>query len=196
MFWAVGAFAQSPGQVVVREVRAQGHGCPKGSVNGVIAPDGSSFALLMDDYRAEALGNKRNDRKNCVVHVTLDIPEGLQYSIVSADYRGFVEVDEGAVAVHQVKYSHDSAAGGFRATEFRGPASTDYSIRSEAELGSPKSPCSRGGQQKLQFVIFLIARLDRPHSPAIASIGLDSVDGAAQSQNFQLAWNRCNPSMR
>lgn len=197
--------AEAPDNVRVRGVRAYGRGCLIGSANGVVAPDGSSFSLLMDNYIARATGSRGLDRKNCDIQVDLEIPRGWSYSIISADYRGYVSADAGTIGTHQVIYSFDGRMPkneepgfengngyAFRATEFRGPTERDYTIQHLLEISrAPRSPCSIGSTQTLYFSTFLMARSVGSRSDAAVEITMDSLDGAVQQQQFRLVWYRC-----
>ncbi|MGE0764315.1 MAG: DUF4360 domain-containing protein [Bdellovibrionales bacterium] len=197
------AHAQAPDQVRVRGIRSSGQGCPLGSAEAVISPDAQSFSLLLDNYMAQAQPGVPTSRRDCDIEVDLDIPSGWSYALVGADYRGFVDVPAGAVAAQRVIYafeqSRDRRPGysdgkgfAFNATEFRGPTTQDYTIQHTLNIVSaPRSGCSSGGVQTLYMNTLLMARLmSARHSTS--TITLDSMDGSVQSQNYRLAWFRCD----
>lgn len=62
-----------------------GSGCPAGSSDFAITPDGATLSILFDSYIAEP-GNK-----SCNIAVPVHIPNGFQVSTMTADFRGFVE---------------------------------------------------------------------------------------------------------
>lgn len=62
-----------------------GSGCPAGSSDFVITPDGSTLSILFDSYIAEP-GNK-----SCNIAIPVHIPNGFQVSTMTADFRGFIE---------------------------------------------------------------------------------------------------------
>jgi hypothetical protein len=62
-----------------------GSGCPSGSSDFAITPDGSTLSILFDSYIAEP-GNK-----SCNIAVPVHVPNGFQVSTMTADFRGFVE---------------------------------------------------------------------------------------------------------
>lgn len=199
------AFSESPGRVTITQVQARGSGCPAGSVSGNISPDGSAFTLLMDNYQAISNGNLQIDRKMCDVRVDLAVEPGWSYAIISADYRGFVSVSPGSVATHQAIYSFDGSkpinerpgfengkGHAFRAQEFRGPIMQNYTIHTDLPVGlAPWSPCVQSPQATLYITTYLMARTLTNLAQSEANITLDSLDGAIQSQSYQLVWRRC-----
>jgi hypothetical protein len=62
-----------------------GSGCPAGSSDFAITPDGSTLSILFDSYIAEP-GNK-----SCNLAVPVHVPNGFQVSTMTADFRGFIE---------------------------------------------------------------------------------------------------------
>ncbi|MCK5902244.1 MAG: DUF4360 domain-containing protein [Cocleimonas sp.] len=62
-----------------------GSGCPSGTSDFAITPDGTTLSVLFDSYIAEP-GNK-----TCNIAVPVHVPNGFQVSTMTADFRGFVE---------------------------------------------------------------------------------------------------------
>jgi hypothetical protein len=207
--------ADTPAQVRIQGVRATGGGCPAGSASAVIAPDGSAFSLLLNQYQAQSggPGEKNQDRQQCQVQIDFDVEPGWQFAIVRADYRGFVDISKGALARHKVVYSFDgrridpnegdeddergSDDGlryGFATTVFRGPRTEDYLIQQNVRVARrPKSFCSKADGHRLYLSTFLITKAPGgARHPRTSLITLDSVDGQVQQQQFKLEWYRCS----
>lgn len=62
-----------------------GNGCPGGTSDFAITPDGATLSILFDNYIADP-GNK-----SCNLAIPVHIPNGFQVSHMTADFRGFVE---------------------------------------------------------------------------------------------------------
>ena len=200
------AQAQLPPGIQVRNVQAVGSGCPQNSYSATISPDGSSFSLLLDQYMAESTRQMTLDRKNCQLRVDFAVPAGWQFSVLSADYRGFASVEGGSVATHQAIYSFDGSRPpnerpgfqdgsnySFKAQNFYGPFQDNYFIRNEIDPRlAPWSPCLGTNSQSMFVATFLTARSLNPRSPSSAMITLDTIDGQIQSQNFRLSWRTCS----
>lgn len=198
------ASAQVPAGVHIQQIQAMGNGCPAGSYSAMIAPDGQSFSLLLDQYIAESTRQMTLDRKTCQLRVDFAVPPGWQYAIISADYRGFASVEGGALATHQALYSfdgskppnerpgfQDGSSYSFKIQNFNGPFQDNYFVRNQIDPRiAPWSPC--GAQIQSLFVsTFLTARALNWRSPASAQITLDTIDGQVQSQKFGLSWRQC-----
>lgn len=83
-----------------------GTGCPSGTVSSVFSDDRTVMTLIFDKYTAE-IGphiSPKKKRKNCQLNVNLRYPAGFQYSIFSADYRGYAHLDKGVTGVQKSTY--------------------------------------------------------------------------------------------
>jgi hypothetical protein len=71
-----------------------------------ISADQSTMTLIFDQYVASIGPNiaKTEERKNCQLNVELLYPGGFQYSVMSADYRGYASVDKGITGTMKSTY--------------------------------------------------------------------------------------------
>jgi hypothetical protein len=83
-----------------------GSGCPAGSVAGQISTDLTTLTLLYDTFVAQSgQGLKPADmRKNCQLNIKLRYPQGWQFSIVKADYRGYAALPKGNTGTCKATY--------------------------------------------------------------------------------------------
>ncbi|MEM7579358.1 MAG: DUF4360 domain-containing protein [Mastigocoleus sp.] len=66
-----------------------GSGCPDGSANVTVSPDGQELSILFDQFIAD--GSKvRDSRKSCNLSIPIKVPAGFQVSVYDFDYRGYV----------------------------------------------------------------------------------------------------------
>jgi len=184
------AFAVAPnrGEVYFERISYNGSGCPQGSVYENLASDNKAFTLTFAEYFAEADSNKRVDRKFCQLTIDLKIPQGFQFAIGTFDYRGFVALDRGAMAMHQTSYyfQGQGRTGGV-SKQIRGPIQDDFFFREQVGLASIVwSPC--GETRALNIKTSIMAR---SNGRAYGYIGNDSVDGSL-SQEYSLMWRRCS----
>lgn len=197
------SWAQAPAGVQIQYVNAKGKGCQNGQIGVTIAPDGRSFSVLMDNYLAEASVKANLDLKNCAIEVGILAPAGWSYSLLTADYRGFVSAEAGTQVSHQVLYSFDGSRPinenpgfqdsigrySFKQQVFNGPIDDTYYIRNQIDSRTALwSPCSIGIARPLVIQTYLMAR--SMVKGKVAQISLDSVDGAIEQQ-FQWTWKRC-----
>jgi len=84
-------------QVTIRGVSYGGTGCPQGSMSSQISSDRTIVTLIFDSYIA-SIGpgiSVTEQRKNCQLNVDINYPGGFQYSVLSADYRGYSSIQKG-----------------------------------------------------------------------------------------------------
>ena len=96
----------NPGTVRIRGVTYGGSGCPQGSVGQFLSADATTVTLIFDSYVA-SLGPSiavAENRKNCQINFDLLYPGGFQYSVFTADYRGYANLDKGVTG--QVKSTY------------------------------------------------------------------------------------------
>ncbi|WII73850.1 DUF4360 domain-containing protein [Bdellovibrio sp. 22V] len=207
-FNSLQAQAQTPPGVRVQDIQAVGSGCPIGSYNATISPDGQAFSLLLDNFIAESTMHRPIARLNCELRVRFYVPRGWTFAVVSADYRGFAYAEAGTMVTHQALYSFDGSKprnerpgyenGGtynFRAQEFRGPYNDNYFISHKIDPRvAPWAPCSNDPNQTLFITTYLMARNLNLSSLVQSQITLDSIDGQVQSQRYQFLWRQCTPT--
>jgi hypothetical protein len=92
--------------VKILKVGTGGTGCPQGTVNTIISDDQTVVTLIYDTYVA-SIGPGiavTEQRKNCQLTLELQYPGGFQYSILSADYRGYANIEKGVTGTLKSTY--------------------------------------------------------------------------------------------
>lgn len=103
---AVTYAAPDPTQVHINGVTYGGTGCPQGTVGVAISEDRTTMTLIFDSYVA-SIGPGiavTENRKNCQLNIDLLYPTGFQYSVFSADYRGYAALDKGITGTIKSTY--------------------------------------------------------------------------------------------
>lgn len=78
--------APNPNSVYFKAPAIAGSGCPAHTTSHALTPDGQTLSILFSAYVAE---NRRP--KSCNIAVPVHVPNGFQVSLLTADYRGFVQ---------------------------------------------------------------------------------------------------------
>lgn len=189
---AQSAFADqpNPAEIHVNSIGYAGTGCPAGSVAGNLSEDLQAFTLLFDQYTAEAGPSLqlRDSRKACVVNIDLHVPQGWQYSILTVDTRGYLQLEARTSAFQQNKYYFQ---GDLRAvtkrSDFRGPLSQDYTVRDLIGIESLVwSPCGMNRALNVATSVGVMASSGRR---ALATV--DSIDGEFKLI-YGISWRRCH----
>ena len=151
------------------------------------------MTLIFDQYVA-SIGKDvavTENRKNCQLNINLHYPGGFQYSIFSADYRGYAGLDKGVTGVQKSTYYFSGQTQQTSTeTSLVGPMSKDYLIHDEAESTSVIwSPCGGEGLLNINSQV----RLTSTVSGANGILTTDSID-TKFTQKLYVAWRTCNQS--
>ncbi|KAH8655280.1 hypothetical protein BX600DRAFT_515112 [Xylariales sp. PMI_506] len=96
----------APSGVQIEGISYAGSGCNAGSVAGALSDDASTITLLYDSFVAQTgQGIQPSEaRKNCQLNVQLRLPQGWQFSVFKADYRGYAYLQPGDTGVIKATY--------------------------------------------------------------------------------------------
>ena len=150
-----------------------GSGCPSGSSDFAITPDGATLSILFDRYIAES-GNK-----SCNIAIPVHIPNGFQVSAMTADFRGFVE---GRGELRRSYFFAGDRTPTIK-TNLRNRRGDDYTVRDNLMVMSESwSRCGEDVNMRINSRI----RAHGRHS----SISVDSLD-LSSGVVFHLKYRRC-----
>ena len=166
--------APSNNSVYFQAPAIAGSGCPAGTTDFAITPDGQTLTILFDSYLADP-GNL-----TCNVAVPVHVPNGYQVSLMTADYRGFVE---GSAELRR-SYFFAGATGPALVTPFKSSAGKEYTERDN--LLTMSESFARCGQD-VNLRINSRIRTKTSHS----SISVDSLD-LNNGMVFHLQYKKCN----
>jgi hypothetical protein len=192
------ASAQFPGRasVQVTGVISGGAGCPQGTVQVVMAPDGSSFTVLYDQLQLQASPSQPIGAMDCTVTINLRKPLLMGFGIESVDFRGFVGLDRGVAAEQRVSVT-SGAVKGIReiSTEFstqtwRGPLRQNYTMTTVRPLQGLEILNCLPPRENTKIVIKSRLRMQVQHGHGEGLLTVDSTDGK-MAQKYHLRWQNC-----
>jgi hypothetical protein len=97
--------AAAPQGAKIASVIANGSGCPAGTWEAELAPDGVSLAVHFRAYSASVTPGQSVAVASCIVAIDLIPPAGYEYAVNSFVYTGFVDLDSaGMRATQTAKY--------------------------------------------------------------------------------------------
>ncbi|PGH19096.1 hypothetical protein AJ79_00130 [Helicocarpus griseus UAMH5409] len=182
----------NPEEVQIVGMTYGGTGCPSGTVSHVLSDDRTIMTLIFDEYVASiGPGTTITDqRKNCQLNINLRYPGGFQYSVFSADYRGYAYLEEGVTGTQKSTYYFSGQTDQTSTTtEWKGPLDSDYLLHDEADNTSIVwSPCGGNGALNINSQIRLTST-DRDASGFLTN---DSID-ASFRQIVHVRWQECVP---
>ncbi|KAF7526197.1 hypothetical protein G7054_g10857 [Neopestalotiopsis clavispora] len=198
-----------PSGVVIEGISYAGSGCNAGSVAGAISSDLSTVTLLYDSFVAQAGSGIQpaEGRKNCQLNLQLRLPQGWQFSVFKADYRGYAYLQKGDRGVIKSTYyfSGDSSQVSAQQT-LTGAYDDNYLKTDEFGLESTVwSPCGEEGLLNVNSevrvtplntnntALLTVSHHHPDYAKMISSSAVDSTDFKFTQVHY-LQWQECEPS--
>jgi len=133
-------------QTLISSVVFAGTGCPSGSgVDSALSADSNVVTLTFSDYIATTSPTDTitNSRENCQLNLNLNYPDGYQYSVKSAEFRGQASLEDGVTAEQLTTYYFSGqSAQTSTVTNLAGPCAAAYDrVDSSADASLAWSPC-------------------------------------------------------
>jgi hypothetical protein len=83
------------GLVLGNPIIMSGSGCPAGSVQTTVDPDGTTLSVVFEQFGTKAFPG-RVDQRSCNLRIPVKVPQGFQAQLVDMVYRGFADIPSGA----------------------------------------------------------------------------------------------------
>jgi len=178
-------------EVEIRGFTYGGNGCPGGSVGSMLSTDLTTLTLIYDAFIAESgPGIKAKEyRKTCQANIKLHYPQGWQFSVFKADYRGHATLPSGVTGSCKATYYFSGSSSQISTNlNFKGPIDQDYLKTDTLGLESTVwSPCGTEGMLNVKSAV-QISPLD---SNKKASLSSESTDLKFKQIHF-LQWRKCH----
>lgn len=179
-------------EVEIRGVAFAGSGCPAGSVAGQLSSDLTTLTLLYDKFVAQAGPgiDAKQHRRNCQLNVKLKYPQGWQFSVFKADYRGYANIPHGDRGTCKATYYFSGDSHQISSTKtIYGPYDDNY-LKTDVfgvETVVPWSPCGVEGLLNINSEVRLTPLSSQKH----ALMTVDSTD-LKFKQICYIQWKRCH----
>jgi len=179
-----------PDKIVIDLVAMAGSGCRPGTAAVAVSPDNTAFTAIYSEYLAQAGPNipMSDGRKNCQLNVLVHVPQGFTFAIAKVDYRGYGNLQRGAVASQRANYYFQGMS---QSTFVNHPITTplddNWFASDEVPVASVVwHPC--GELRNLNINTEL--RLAKGTSTGTSFLTMDSTDGSIAT-TYHLAWRQC-----
>lgn len=163
-----------PNSVYFQAPAIAGSGCPAGSTDFAITPDGQTLTILFDAFTASP-GNL-----TCNIAIPVHVPNGFQVSLMTADYRGFIQ----GQAELRRSYFFAGDTGPSLATPLSSSSGKEYTQRDN--LLTMSDTIARCGQDVNLRINSRIRTVNNSSSISVDSLDLNN------GMILHLQYNRCN----
>jgi hypothetical protein len=154
------------------------NGCPEGAFSVINSPDGSTLSILFDNFavKADPATGQNTDRKECILAIPLNLPEGFSLGIYKVDYRGFSRLFAKEYAELNVDYALGVRNKSRRYTrKIKGVSEGDFLFTETIGAGLMKRVgCGESAVLKVAVTL----EIQAGGQPQEAMASLDSADGA------------------
>lgn len=176
-----GATGAAIENITIDVVTFAGTGCAPGTAVAAISPDAEAVTLIYSTYLVQS-----GQQRNCTATMRINIPGGLSYSIISADYYGFKKLNAGTSATLWTSYrfAGGTAVSGTKSLAGATGAQGANWATHDTTGALAWSLC---GQDRY---FIASSRLTMGSAPADNYVNMDSTD-VEFSTVFQLQWLPC-----
>jgi len=183
------AAAPSGHEVQITGIVFAGSGCEAGSVSGQLSTDLTTITLLYTKFNAESGKNKgsSDQRKNCQLNVKLKYPQGWQFSVFKADYRGYASLGKGETGTCKATYYFSGDSKQISSTlTIKGPFDDNYIKTDQFGVESTVwSPCGLEGLLNINSEVRVTATTSFQNL-----LTVDSTDLSFKQIHY-LQWTKC-----
>jgi len=183
----------NPDEVKIEEVIYAGSGCPPGSADVRLSPDGNGFRLIFgDEFTAKIGGGEplSESRKNCQVLVRFHVPQGFTFAVGVIDFRGTARLASGTQGLFRsTHYFQGEAEDASTERLFTGPFRDRWRALDVIPIAELVwAPCGVSRALNINAQV-RISPGGNPH--ARSTMTIDSERGRIE-QLFQFSWKRCD----
>ena len=185
-----GGIVPNPSATYFVSVTPNGTGCPEGTTNTSISPDGASFKTTLEAYEV-SLNSTTADltvTKNCVLSIKIHTPQGTSIAVSRFGYSGYAFLEQGVTAGASAYYRFQGAAvmPNTQRTTKVGPFDNDFIFVDEVRTADLVwSPC--GVDRELIVSTQLQLKNSTPKRSGYANITEFPLVGS-----LDLTFQRCN----
>jgi Domain of unknown function (DUF4360) len=183
---AAPAEGTAPPNVTIEVMDVHGTGCSEDDVVLGVSPDRTVVTIMFSKMVVHAPNPIRDTLRDCSINFQLNFPPGFTYAVVSSDYRGYAEVDEGASASHEARFHFQGETATTVASKtFAGPVADNFGYRQIVDK-AVYAPCDD------DVPLNSYTRISATAGPngEKADLSLDSIDTQAETR-LNLNWSTC-----
>lgn len=156
-------------------------GCPAGTFETVVTPDGATLTILFDSFLVTMTEGGETARAWCRLHIPLPLPPGMSIGVYKVDYRGFVHLAQQQQFEFEITYGFNDGRDHSYRRQFRGPTDDNFALSQTIGAGLMRRVgCGETAALDIDAVVTLSAR-GRPGERTRASTPMTALRGVASS---------------
>lgn len=180
------------GQFGMTVVSTEGSGCPAGTRSVITNSDKTAFTVTYSNYTAQNGGGVAlsQARAQCVIGVSVSVPQGFTFGITSTTFRGYADLADGATGTLDTQYWFVGwpMTGRIR-REFRGPLQDNWQATDDVPLAAVQwMPCR--ANYPLNINSQLIVRAGRVNPNTTSLMTMDATDSQITTL-YNITWRPC-----
>jgi hypothetical protein len=182
------AAATPPPHFTVRLLSVNGSGCPPGST-AVSQASSTAFTVTYSQYIATAGdgASPASFRKNCQLNVTVGVPSGWTFGILSVDYRGYAHLGKAARGALSASYYYAGLPQTYQSQHsIPGPTDRDYGFTDQSAAVA-YAPCHFNATLNVNTDVRAFAGSEKSF---LNLLTMDSTD-VNMSTIYHLAFKQC-----
>jgi hypothetical protein len=179
----------NPSGAYFASIVANGSGCPQGSWDAEISPDGKQLSVTFHAYSTVIDEGQSISLKDCMLAVDLKTPSGISFAVKRFRWEGHAELDSpGMSASFRPKYyfqGNPVPAKEYRSS-MQGPM--DDAVQFDEPIVDADlvwSPCGNARRLNVQ------SRLVLQNNPTRTGKGAVNIDAMALKLRWDIAWRTC-----
>ncbi|MEU1391453.1 MULTISPECIES: DUF4360 domain-containing protein [unclassified Nonomuraea] len=174
--------APNPAEAYISSVSANGNGCPPGTWEAAISPDGKSFTVTFSSYETLIEPGSDASERECTLSLNVHTPPGSSLSTAKFSYQGYALMDQaGMSATQSASYNFSGApvpAQSVR-SQILGPHDDSY-LFSDRILLHDDVASAQGATRALNVETGLVLT-NNPAETGSGFFNTSSVDGTLQN---------------
>ncbi|MEU3776581.1 DUF4360 domain-containing protein [Streptomyces sp. NPDC032472] len=184
--------APPAGKVTVDVATVNGSGCRPGTAAVAVSPDNSAFTVTYSDYLAQAGPGipVTEGRKNCLLSLIVNVPQGFTYAVSKVDYRGYGSLADGALGTQKASYYFQGMSQtASRSHQFHGALQDNWQVTDTTGIQALVfAPC--GEKRNFNINTELRAEIGTSDSSETSYMAVDSTDGSINTV-YHFQWKEC-----
>ncbi|GAA3388493.1 DUF4360 domain-containing protein [Cryptosporangium minutisporangium] len=173
-------------------VSVRGTGCPVGTTSVIANSDKTAFTVTYSNYTAQNGGGVAlfQARAQCVIGVSVSVPQGFTFGIKSTTFRGYADLAAGATGTLDTQYWFvGQPMTGRIQREYRGPFQDNWQATDEVPISAVQwMPCRANYPLNINSQLIVRAGSVNPNTTSLMT--MDATDSQITTL-YGVTWRAC-----